>query len=87
MKKPKKQVQKSMPTCRICYGENSNDENPLICPCICKGSMKYIHYECLKNWLNSKIEEEMSMDSNDKDVDVITKIYHVNYVKENCLIM
>ena len=72
LKKPKKQVQKSMPTCRICYGENSNDENPLICPCICKGSMKYIHYECLKNWLNSKIEEEMSMDSNDKEVDVIT---------------
>ena len=60
------------PACRICYGEESNDENPLICPCICKGSMKYIHYECLKNWLNSKIEEEMSIDNNDKDIEYIS---------------
>jgi len=42
--------------CRICYGEDSSKENPLIYPCICKGSMKYIHYLCLKNWLNSKVE-------------------------------
>ena len=60
------------PACRICYGEESNDENPLICPCICKGSMKYIHYECLKNWLNSKIEEEMPMDNNEKDIESIS---------------
>ena len=49
---------KTKPTCRICYGEESNESNPLICPCICKGYMRYIHYDCLKNWLNSKIEEE-----------------------------
>ena len=49
---------KTKPTCRICYGENTDEINPLICPCICKGFMKYIHYECLKNWLNSKIEED-----------------------------
>ena len=42
--------------CRICYGEDSSKDNPLIYPCICKGSMKYIHYLCLKNWLNSKVE-------------------------------
>ena len=72
LKKPKKTVVKNKPTCRICYGEESNEDNPLICPCICKGSMKYIHYDCLKNWLNSKIEEEMLMDHDDKDVDVIT---------------
>ena len=60
------------PLCRICYGDDSSDENPLICPCICKGSMKYIHYECLKNWLNSKIEEDISVDSENPEVDVIT---------------
>ena len=60
------------PLCRICYGDDSTDENPLICPCICKGSMKYIHYECLKNWLNSKIEEDISVDSENPEVDVIT---------------
>ena len=58
---------KNRPACRICYGENNNNENPLICPCICKGSMKYIHYLCLRNWLNSKIEEELSDESTDKD--------------------
>ena len=43
--------------CRICYcGDEKEENNPLLCPCICKGSMKYIHYKCLKNWLNSKIE-------------------------------
>ena len=47
--------------CRICYGNDTTIDNPLICPCICKGSMKYIHYKCLKNWLNSKIETDLSI--------------------------
>ena len=51
--------------CRICYGENSIKENPLLCPCTCKGSMKYIHYLCLKNWLNSKIESEFEENLNE----------------------
>jgi len=50
-----KKIEKNR-VCRICYGENSSKDNPLIYPCICKGSMKYIHYLCLKNWLNSKVE-------------------------------
>lgn len=58
--------------CRICYGDDTTSENPLICPCICKGSMKYIHYECLKNWLNSKIEEDISVDSENPEVEVIS---------------
>ena len=47
--------------CRICYGKDTSIDNPLICPCICKGSMKYIHFKCLKNWLNSKIETDLSI--------------------------
>ena len=43
---------------------------------IYKGSMKYIYYDCLKNWLNSKIEEEFSIDSNDKEINTIT--YNIN---------
>ena len=46
--------------CRICLsGEDSPVKNPLICPCTCKGSMKFIHYSCLKNWLNLKIESDL----------------------------
>ena len=56
--------------CRICYGKDTNIENPLICPCTCKGSMKYIHYQCLKNWLNSKIEAESSLDSETEEVGI-----------------
>ena len=58
--------------CRICYEVDSTEENPLIYPCICKGSTKYIHYECLKNWLNSKIEEDISVDSENPEVEVIS---------------
>ena len=29
--------------------------NPLIKPCKCSGSMKYIHYECLLHWLKTKV--------------------------------
>ena len=46
--------------CRICFiSEEDSINNPLLCPCICKGSMKYIHYLCLKNWLNLKVESEL----------------------------
>lgn len=29
-------------------------ENPLISPCKCAGTMKHIHIDCLREWLNSK---------------------------------
>ena len=42
--------------CRICYIEEIDKKNnPLIKPCKCSGSMKYIHYECLLHWLKTKI--------------------------------
>lgn len=33
--------------CRICF-EESDTDNPLICPCRCAGTIKYIHEKCLK---------------------------------------
>ena len=42
--------------CRICYMEEMDKKNnPLIKPCKCSGSMKYIHYECLLHWLKTKV--------------------------------
>ena len=41
--------------CRICYIEEETIDNPLIQPCICSGSMKYIHLDCLKQWLQTSI--------------------------------
>ena len=66
------QNNKTSKICRICYGDDSTEENPLIYPCICSGSMKYIHYDCLKNWLNSKIEEDISVDDENQEVEVIS---------------
>ena len=45
---------KKSPTCRICYCTEEEIESDLIQPCICSGSMKYIHYTCLQQWLKSK---------------------------------
>ncbi|CDW75312.1 fha domain [Stylonychia lemnae] len=40
--------------CRICFSELYTEENPLISPCKCSGSMKHIHLECLRIWLSRK---------------------------------
>ena len=43
--------------CRVCYlGEEEEEEltNPIIQPCHCSGSCKYIHLNCLKQWINTK---------------------------------
>lgn len=42
--------------CRICLGDDLRDlENPLITPCKCSGSMKFIHLECLKSWIKQRV--------------------------------
>ncbi len=41
--------------CRICYCDDKEVESPLIYPCSCSGSMKYIHFSCLQTWLKQKI--------------------------------
>lgn len=38
-------------SCRICRGE-ATESQPLIHPCKCRGSIKYIHQDCLMEWLN-----------------------------------
>ena len=35
-------------TCRICFDDDS--AGPLFKPCLCDGSMKYIHVACLDQW-------------------------------------
>ena len=41
--------------CRICYMEEEDPkENPIVQPCHCSGSCKYIHLKCLKHWIMTK---------------------------------
>ncbi|KAG6008144.1 hypothetical protein E4U21_004901 [Claviceps maximensis] len=37
--------------CRICRGEGTSGE-PLFYPCKCSGSIKYVHQDCLMEWLS-----------------------------------
>jgi hypothetical protein len=37
--------------CRICR-MTGEDDSPLYYPCACSGSIKYVHQECLVQWLN-----------------------------------
>ena len=36
--------------CWVCY-EAETPDTPLIAPCNCKGSMQYVHMNCLLQWL------------------------------------
>ena len=42
--------------CRICFSGEISGINPLISPCECIGSIKYIHVDCLRHWLRSKLQ-------------------------------
>ncbi|AWP01298.1 hypothetical protein SMAX5B_012327 [Scophthalmus maximus] len=41
--------------CRICQMGEESASNPLIQPCRCTGSLQYVHQDCIKRWLRSKI--------------------------------
>ena len=49
--------QNNKPICRICLSEEYEENNPLIHPCNCDGTMKYIHLHCLKLLIQSKIKK------------------------------
>ena len=49
--------EKNKTQCRICLGnEIDNPLDPMITPCKCKGSMSYVHLECLRHWINHNIK-------------------------------
>ena len=48
-------LEKMKRVCRICYlEEDEKEENPLVQPCICAGSMKFIHLSCLRKWVSTR---------------------------------
>lgn len=45
--------------CRICYSEENAEEKGVpeikfLTPCKCKGTSQYLHFSCLRDWLESK---------------------------------
>ena len=42
--------------CRVCRLDGSPDK-PLFHPCVCTGSIRYVHQECLVQWLKYSKKE------------------------------
>ncbi|KAI0572359.1 RING finger membrane protein [Pyrenophora tritici-repentis] len=59
-------------TCRICRGEGTTEE-PLFFPCKCSGSIKYVHQECLMEWLSHTQKKHCELC---KTSFRFTKLYH-----------
>ncbi|XP_069717847.1 E3 ubiquitin-protein ligase MARCHF7 isoform X2 [Phaenicophaeus curvirostris] len=49
--------------CRICQLSSASSDNLLIAPCKCTGSLQYVHQECMKKWLQSKINSGSSLEA------------------------
>lgn len=43
-------LEAEVPVCRVCHGE-SEPGRELFFPCKCDGSIKYVHQDCLQEWL------------------------------------
>lgn len=59
-------------TCRICRGEGSK-QDPLFYPCKCSGSIKFVHQNCLMEWLSHSQKKHCELC---KTPFRFTKLYH-----------
>ena len=58
-------LEKKNKICRICYSqEEDENNNPLVQPCNCDGSMKYIHLQCLSQWIYTHSCEKLEANNN-----------------------
>lgn len=49
-----------MASCRICYGTDKLT-NPLLTPCDCRGSIKFIHQQCLTQWIHVSLSQQCEL--------------------------
>jgi len=69
--------------CRYCLSDDKNRN--LINPCLCEGTMKYVHQECLEEWIKNgnKSISEINSDSNKKLFSTCCEIckFEIKYTK------
>ncbi|XP_078699489.1 uncharacterized protein LOC144926506 [Branchiostoma floridae x Branchiostoma belcheri] len=41
--------------CRICHADAASPPSPMISPCNCDGTMKYVHSACLEEWIVARL--------------------------------
>jgi hypothetical protein len=51
IKSPSEKSSTTRKICRICYESTNTSKLKLIAPCLCIGSVKYIHEACLRSWI------------------------------------
>ena len=79
IEKSKDKIKQKNKICRICYQEEDDVLlNPLIRPCKCSGSMKYIHLKCLLHWLKSRTANSPIMNNNNESFNA----YYINQKTE-----
>ena len=44
--------------CRICFENDNSEENPLLSPCRCAGTSKYVHLNCIQTWRRVNMNTE-----------------------------
>ena len=79
--------------CKICF-QNDETISPLISPCSCTGSVKYIHLLCLQKWLKSKLKIDYMKSLNQNNLIItafrlepiqceLCKEYMPDFIKKN----
>jgi len=53
-----KKMESDFVTCRICLEDEEVLNHPLIAPCECTGTNKYVHPVCLETWLDSSYNQK-----------------------------
>lgn len=46
--------------CRICLLEDSTQEDPLLRPCECRGTIECVHLACLRHWIRGRLDLQES---------------------------
>jgi len=54
-KDPRTGADLSSTMCRICLLEGPGEDDPLITPCQCKGSIEFVHVGCLRYWIRGRL--------------------------------
>jgi len=52
---PPSQADLASTLCRICLLEGPGEDDPLITPCQCRGSIEYVHLGCLRHWIRGRL--------------------------------
>lgn len=73
--------------CRFCFDDLETNENKLIIPCNCIGSIKYIHQLCLIRWIlkNTNINYICSLCKSQYNINLLnyieTPIYNIDNIR------